>query len=113
MKKYIIFLLLILVSCQPDEILLPNPEPIQEMIFDTQYSIVQDGQDISFKISSTEKHQLVIKNEEGSVITKETFTPEVGINTRKLYTKSLPKGTLELILLSNSVEIAKTLIILQ
>ena len=96
MKKYIIFLLLILVSCQPDEILLPNPEPIQEMIFDTQYSVVQDGQDISFKVASTEKHQLVIKNEEGSVITKETFTPQVGINTRKLYTKSLPKGTLEL-----------------
>ena len=102
MKKYIIFLLLILVSCQPDEILLPNPNPIQEMIFDTNYSVVQDGQDISFKVSSTEKHQLVIKNEEGSVITKETFTPQVGINTRKLYTKSLPKGTLELILLNNS-----------
>ena len=50
MKKYIIFLLLILVSCQPDEILLPNPNPIQEMIFDTNYSVVQDGQDISFKV---------------------------------------------------------------
>ena len=113
MKKYIIFLLLILVSCQPDEILLPNPKPIQEMIFDTNYSVIKDGQDISFKISSTEKHQLVIKNENGSVVAKESFIPEVGINTRKIYTKSLPKGTFELILMSNSIEISKTLIILE
>jgi hypothetical protein len=112
MKKYLIFILMLgLTSCEKDFIEPPIPQ--ETSIFDVKQSLVTDGQDISFKVASTEKHQLVIKNEEGSVITKETFTPEVGITTRKLYTKSLPKGTLQLILLSNSVEIYKTLIILQ
>lgn len=113
MKKYIIFLLLILVSCQPDEILLPNPEPIQEMIFDTDYSVVQNGQDISFKITTNEKHQLVIKNKNGSVIAKETFTPEIGINTRKLYTKSLPKESLLLELHQNNQILKSVSIIIE
>lgn len=113
MKKYIIFLLLILVSCQPDEILLPNPEPIQEIIFDTDYSVVKDGQDILFKVSSNEKHQLVIKNENGSVVAKESFIPEVGMNTRKIYTKSLPKGILTLELQSNNQVLQSVVIIIE
>lgn len=113
MKKYLIFLLLIVVSCQPDEILLPTPEPIQEMIFDVEYSIIQDGQNIHFKSTSTEKHQLIIKNDEGSVITKETFTPTNGINVRTIYTKSLPKGILTLSLVTNSIEVSKTNIIIE
>lgn len=113
MKKYLIFLLLIVVSCQPDEILLPSSKPIQEMIFDTEYSTVQDGQDISFKTTSIEKHQLILKNREGSVITKETFIPTMGVNTRTIYTKSLPKEILILSLVSNSIEISKTNIIIE
>jgi hypothetical protein len=113
MKKYLIFLLLIVVSCQPDDILLPMPEPIQEMIFDVEYSTIQDGQDIHFNSTSTEKHQLIIKNEVGSVITKETFNPTIGINVRTIYTKSLPKGILSLSLVTNSIEISKTNIIIE
>lgn len=113
MKKYLIFLLLIVVSCQPDEILLPTPEPKQEMIFDVEYSTIQDGQNIHFKSTSTEKHQLIIKNEVGSVITKETFIPTIGINVRTIYTKSLPKGILTLSLVTNSVEVSKTNIIIE
>ena len=113
MKKYIIFLLLILVSCQPDEILLPNSEPIQEMIFDAQYSVVRDGQDISFEIITNTQHQLIITQQDGSVITKETFTPTLGINTRKIYTKTFPKGTYNLILANDVETLNKTSIIIE
>ena len=112
MKKYLILILVIgLLSCEKDFIEPPLPQ--ETSIFDVQQSLVDDGQSILFKVSSTEKHQLVIKNENGSVVAKESFIPEVGINTRKIYTKSLPKGTFELLLLSNSIEVSKTLIILE
>jgi len=113
MKKFLIFLFLILFSCQPDEILLPSPEPIQEMIFEYPTNIIVDGQDISFIVSINETHQLIITTHDGSVISKERFTPEIGLNTRKIYTKSLPKNEYFLILTSNDEVINKTNIIIE
>jgi len=113
MKKYLVFLLLILISCEKD-LLEPTIDPTtnQEMIFHKPEVIVFDGQDISFEIIENTQHQLIITTQDGSVITKETFTPIIGLNTRQLYTKSLPKG--ELILsLHNDNELAKTVIIVE
>jgi len=111
MKKILVFLLLILVSCQKDEIII-EPTPTQEMIFDLSEVIVKDGQDISFKVLTSELHQLIISSN-NSVLTKETFQPEVGINTRKVYTKTLPKETLILILQTQTETINKTTIIVE
>ena len=113
MKKFLIFVFIVLVSCQPDEILLPTPNPVQELIFDQPTSMVVDGQTISFNISTTQEHQLTISTMDGSVVTKEKFTPTVGLNTRKIYTKSLPKGEYTLILYSNDEVINKTNIIIE
>jgi len=112
MKKGFILLLLILFSCQKDEIII-EPTPTQEMIFDLSDVMVQDGQDISFEVLTSEKHQLIISKEDGSVITKEIFQSEVGINTRQLYTKILPKETLILTLQSETETINETTIIVQ
>ena len=112
MKKYLILILVIgLLSCERDFIEPPLPQ--ETSIFDVQQSLVDDGQDILFKVSSTEKHQLIIKNENGSVVAKESFIPEVGINTRKIYTKSLPKGEMVLILRNTTIELFKTNIIVE
>ena len=60
-------------------------------------STVIDNQDINFELSTTEKHWLIISDiETKSVIAKESFIPQLGINTRKIYTKSLPKEKLQL-----------------
>lgn len=113
MKKYLIFLLLILLSCQKDELFVGPEVDKYEMIFDTPISKVVDGQEFSFEITTTEIHQLIITHQNGSVITKESFTPTIGLNTKTIYINTLPKGELYLILVSDNKELAKTTIIVE
>ena len=112
MRKYLVFILLILLSCQKDEIII-EPTPTYDLIFGMGEVSIQDGQDISFEIITNEQHQLIISTQEGSVITKETFQPSIGFNTRKIYTKTLPKGTLKLILQNRADEVSSVSIIIE
>jgi len=112
MKKILVFLLLILVSCQKDEIIIEEPKPAQELIFNLSEVIVKDGQDISFEILTSEPHQLIISSN-NSVLTKETFEPKIGINTRKIFTKILSKEKLKLSLEKNGEVIQETFIIVE
>ena len=108
MKKLWVFLLLILLSCEKDELMIVEPYPQYEMIFEETESSVTDGQEISFEILVEEKHWLIISDEEiQSVIAKESFLPLVGLNTRKIYTKSLPNKKLQLTL-ETSTEVLKS-----
>ena len=108
MKKLWIFILLILLSCQPDELMVVEPYPQYEMIFEETESSVTDGQEISFEILVEEKHWLIISDEEtNSVVAKESFLPLTGLNTRKIYTKSLPNKKLQLTL-ETSLEVLKS-----
>jgi len=114
MKKYLVFLLLIiLVSCEKD-LLEPLPDPTtQQMIFEMGEVSIQDGQDISFEIITNTQHQLIITTQNGSVVTKETFTPTLGLNTRKIYTKTLPKENLILNLQNENGEVNSVSIIIE
>ena len=113
MKKGIILILLILFSCQKDELMVVEPYPQYEMIFEESMSKVVDGQEFSFEVSTTEEHTLIISHLNNSVIAKESFTPTIGLNTRILYTKSLPSGELNLSLVNDSLEIERTTIIVE
>jgi hypothetical protein len=113
MKKGLLLVLLILFSCQKDEILVIDQTPTYNMIFENDGIVVNDGQYISFDITETTQHQLIITTQNGSVLTKETFQPKVGLNTRKIYTKILPKGNLTLFLQSNNQQLEKTTIIVE
>ena len=113
MRKSLIFILLILFSCQKDELMVVEPYPQYEMIFEESMSKVVDGQEFSFEVSTTEEHTLIISHQNNSVIAKESFIPTMGLNTRILYIKSLPKGELNLSLVNNTLEIAKTTIIIE
>ena len=111
MRKSLIFILLILFSCQKDELMVVEPYPQYEMIFEESISKVVDGQEFSFDVTLSEEHYLLIENN-GSIITKELFVPEVGLNTRKIYTKALPKEKLKLTL-KNSIEEITTEIVVE
>ena len=50
MKKYLMFVMLIVFSCQPDELMVVTPLPQYEMIFEESESSVTDGQEFSFQI---------------------------------------------------------------
>lgn len=113
MRKILLFILLILVSCQPDELIVVEPYPQYEMIFEESISKVVDGQEFSFEVSTTEEHTLIISYQNNSVIAKESFIPTMGLNTKILYTKSLPKGELKLTLILSEEEIQKTIIIIE
>lgn len=113
MRKSLIFILLILFSCQKDELIITEPLPQYEMIFEVSISKVVDGQEFSFDVSTTEKHTLIISDKNNSTITKESFNPTLGVNTKILYIKSLPIGELNLSLINDSGEIAKTTIIVE
>ena len=107
------FLLLFLLSCQPDELMIVEPYPQYEMIFEESISKVIDGQEFSFEVSTTEEHTLIISHQNNSVISKESFIPTMGLNTRMLYIKSLPKGELFLMLTNKGDELQKTTIIVE
>lgn len=113
MRKSLIFILLILFSCQKDELMIVEPYPQYEMIFEESMSKVVDGQEFSFEVSTTEEHTLIISHQNNSVIAKEVFTPTMGLNTKILYIKSLPNGELNLSLVNDILEIAKTTIIIE
>jgi len=112
MRKGFILLLLILFSCQKDEILVIDQILTYTMIFEKDGIVVEDGQDISFEVLSTTQHQLIISTQDGSVLSKESFIPTLGLNTRKIYTKTLPKERLQLILVNGVETIKKTFIII-
>ena len=81
MKKYIIFIAFLILSCQPDELMLIEPYPQYEMIFEESESVVTDGQEYSFEVLTEEPHQLVI-SKDGNVISKEIFLPVINSNNR-------------------------------
>ena len=112
MRKSIVFILLILFSCQKDELQIVEPYPQYEMIFQENESYVLDGQEFSFEATLTEEHTLIISFQNNSVIAKEIFTPVLGLNTKTLYTKALPKEKLKLTL-KNSIEELSTSIIVE
>ena len=109
MRKYIVLILFVILSCQPEELMIVEPLPQYEMIFEESESSVTDGQEFSFEIISEEEHHLVI-SKDGSVITKESFLPTLGINTKTIYTKSLPNDLLKLELINSTGVIKNTLI---
>lgn len=112
MRKYII-IFLILVACQPEELIEVQPLPQYEMIFEETLSQVINGQEYSFEVLTTEEHILVITELNGSVISKESIIPTIGINTKIIYTKSLPNEELYFTLNSGGVELEKTTIIIE
>lgn len=96
MRK-LLFILLLLVSCRKVDI---QPEPPQVPdVFSVTESTVTNNSDISFKLDKAGIYiiKLIDKNTE-QVVTKERINGKVGINTLKLYTRSLPVKYLYLVL---------------
>lgn len=95
---------------------LPDPTiPANANIFSATQNEVNDGQEIMFDLKSGGTYTLTIGNSENNqVITRERFVGKTGQNKLILYTKSLPKGSLYLLLEdSNKSTVNKTIIIIK
>ncbi len=98
MKKIILISLILLVGCtKPD---LPTPDVIaKDNIFNVTESKVINGQSIYFDLPSSGTYILtLIDVTTNQVISRERFIGQNGENVKKIYTNSLPKGYLYLVL---------------
>jgi len=113
MKKLLIFILLILFSCQKDFIEdIELTVPREDMVFKVKESSVHDGQTIFFETDSEGQHTLVIfDTETKSTVGKQSFSAKLGLNDFVLYTNALPKKTLQLQLVKESEIIKSTFIV--
>ena len=97
MKKILLLFIILLWGCtKPD---LPTPQPIVEKIFNVGESRVSNGQSIYMDLTSNSVHYLtIIDKNTNQVISREKFIGQIGENVKKIYTNSLPKGYLYLVL---------------
>lgn len=111
MKKILIIFVVLLWGCTKPE--LPTPTPPVEKIFNVGESNVTNGQSIFFDLTSNSVHYLtLIDKNTGQVLSREKFIGQIGGNEKKIYTNSLPKGYLYLVLEDvDKKELKKTTII--
>ena len=112
MKKVLFILLLALGACKKIDVQ-PTPPQVTD-IFSVTESTVADNSDILFKLTTSGIYiiKLVDKNTD-QVIAKERINGKVGMNTIKIYTRTLPVKYLYLILDDNGGnQINKTTIII-
>lgn len=112
MKKILYIFLILLWGCTKMEIPIPNP-PV-EKIFNVGESSVTNGQSIYFDVPSAGVYYLtLIDKVSGNVVSREKFNGQIGENVRKIYTNSLSKGYLYLVLEDvDKKQIKKTTIII-
>jgi len=112
MKKLILISFILLVGCTKPE--LPTPTIPIEKIFTVNESKVVNGQSIYFDLPSAGVYTLtLIDKQSEQVVSRERFTGQNGENVKKIYTNSLSKGYLYLVLKdANNTEINRTTIII-
>ena len=113
MKKIIFILILSLVACRKTQVV-PIPQP-NVRIFDVRESSVENGQEIEFELTKNGVYTLTLGDSvTNQVLTRERFNGQIGINKKKIYTKSLSVKYLYLLLEDASKNnIGKTIIIVK
>jgi hypothetical protein len=113
MKKILFVSFILLIGCSTPEIPLPDVLS-KDNIFSVSESKVVNDQSIHFDLPLSGIYMLTLINDDSNqVISRERFKGQSGENVKKIFTKSLPKGRLTLVLSNeNKVEISKTKIII-
>jgi hypothetical protein len=112
MKRILFIWVILLWGCTKPEI--PYPKVMaKDDIFSVTESSVSNGQSIHFDLTSNTIHYLtLIDKNTNQVIGREKFIGQNGENVKKIYTNSLPKGYLYLVLEDvDRKELKKTTII--
>jgi len=113
MKKILFILVLTLVGCKKIEP--PIITPPATNIFSVSQSSVENGQEIQFDLTKNGVYTLTMGDSTtNQVLTRERFNGQIGINKKKIYTKSLSVKYLYLLLEDeNKNKIGKTTIIVK
>ena len=114
MKKILFILCLGLTACKKVEVI-PTPPPENVKIFSVAQSSVDNGQEIQFDLTKNGVYTLTMGDSTtNQVLTRERFNGQIGINKKKIYTKSLSVKYLYLLLEDeNKSKVGKTIIIVK
>ena len=114
MKKILFILSFSLIACKKVEVI-PTPPPVNVKIFSVKESSVENGQEIQFDLTKNGVYTLTIGDSiTNQVLTRERFNGQIGINKKKIYTKSLSVKYLYLLLEDeNKSKVGKTIIIVK
>lgn len=112
MKKLVCIGLILISGCSGPELVMPEIVSVND-VFGVQLSKVVNKQAIAFKLETKGTYMLTLINKEtNQVISRDKFLGQAGNNIRKIYTNSLPKGSLILVLEdSNKVQLKSTVLI--
>ena len=110
MKRIILILILFIVGCRKLDVV-PQPET-NKNIFEQNSAVIENGQDIEFKLETDGKYFLVLFDSTANkVISREKFIGTSGNNVKKIYTNSFNQKSLYLYLVTeNNQQVKKTLI---
>jgi hypothetical protein len=114
MKKILFILSFSLIACKKVGVI-PTPPPVNVKIFSVKESSVENGQEIQFDLTKNGVYTLTIGDSiTNQVLTRERFNGQIGINKKKIYTKSLSVKYLYLLLEDeNKSKVGKTIIIVK
>ena len=114
MKKILFILALTLIGCRKVAPVIVTPA-VTTNIFSKSENTIDNGQEIRFDLTKNGVYTLTIGDSTtNQVLTKERFNGQIGINKKKIYTKSLSVKYLYLLLEDESKnKIGKTIIIVK
>ena len=114
MKKLLLILGLTLLGCRKVEVR-PEPKPITTNVFNNAENTIDNGQEIQFDLTKNGVYTLTMGDSTtNQVLTRERFNGQIGINKKKIYTKSLSVKYLYLLLEDeNKSKVGKTIIIVK
>ena len=114
MKKILFILVLTLVGCRKVTPVIVTPV-VTTNIFSKSENTIDNGQEIQFDLTKNGVYTLTMGDSTtNQVLTRERFNGQIGINKKKIYTKSLSVKYLYLLLEDESKnKIGKTIIIVK
>lgn len=113
MKKILFILGLSLIACKKTAPVVVTPTTTN--VFSVSQSSVDNGQEIQFELTKNGVYTLTMSDTlTNQVLTRERFNGQIGINKKKIYTKSFSIKYLYLLLEDESKnKIGKTIIIVK
>ena len=114
MKKILFILVLTLIGCRKVEPVIVTPV-VTTNIFSKSENTIDNGQEIQFDLTKNGVYTLTMGDSTtNQVLTRERFNGQIGINKKKIYTKSLSVKYLYLLLEDeNKSKVGKTIIIVK
>jgi hypothetical protein len=106
--------IIFIIACRKVEVR-PETKPITTNVFSNVQNTIDNGQEIQFDLTKNGVYTLTIGDSTtNQVLTRERFNGQIGINKKKIYTKSLSVKYLYLLLEDeNKSKVGKTIIIVK